>query len=202
MTALAAAQAPRELRLEGLDVRLTSGTLELNHVTASDAAISEDGRQIIAGNLMLEARTEGQPPVRATAPVGYVTIGGAMQEGETLAPTFGAIQDYHNSFQQSATYGDVLLEGTSSAATASLGEEGSLTSRVIIWSQRFGRVILPTGFRQESTLPGGAKVIMSGSALTVDRGFTQWTYFSGPDGPARIEYTAPSAEESTDAPSK
>jgi hypothetical protein len=171
-------------------VRLTSESLTLNRVLADTASLSADGTQIVTENLKLNARTQDERPVEATAPAGTVNIGGKKSRGEPLpAPSLEELRTYHNVFAAQSAYGDVLLQGTEKApATAAFGTDGKLEADTIIWSQKYGRVLLPATFTQAAELPDGGSLSITGAAMHVDRDFRRWTYFATQDKPARVDF--------------
>ena len=76
LAATASAQSARDMRITGIDLRVTSGTLQLNHITSAEAYMGEDLRTVITEEIKLEARTTDERRVIASSEQGIVTISG------------------------------------------------------------------------------------------------------------------------------
>lgn len=186
--AQAPSEAPRDMRLTGIDLRVTSGTLELNRVTSGAAWLRADARAVVTEDIKLEANTTDNRKVLATSQEGIVTIAGDRVEGTGEIPDLATIQSYTENFATESAYGDVLLQGGAKPAEASIGTESFLRSQVIIWSQRFGCVVVPERFQQQAALPKGGDLAMTGEALSVDRGFREWRFYGNDEAPIRLEF--------------
>jgi len=90
-----------------------------------------------------------------------------------------------------------MLQGDKAPASAEIPGESFLRSQVIIWSQRFNCVVIPTVFDQLATLPQGGTMSLSGDALSVDRNFRRWTFYSAPGKPIRLEFKPQPPVETT-----
>ncbi len=170
---------------------------QVQHATAAEAVLSEDGERIIASDVILRARMDGENQLRARAPKGTIVIGGIVprQEEKGHYPSYQEIMTYLQLFDARGFHGDMLLDGDDGETEAELAGEGSLTSRYLIWSERYDRYLSPSRFRQFSNLENGARIEIEGGALSVDRDFRDWTYFGGEEEPVVLTYEVPPEEE-------
>ncbi|HMX62809.1 MAG TPA: hypothetical protein PKD58_07055, partial [Candidatus Sumerlaeota bacterium] len=62
--------------MTGVDLVTTSGTLELQRVSAAEAQLSDDGIRIDTKQLTLSLSLSADRKVSATAPEGIIIVGG------------------------------------------------------------------------------------------------------------------------------
>ncbi len=170
---------------------------QVQHATAAEAVLSEDGERILASDVLLRARMGEESRLRARAPQGIFVIGGIvpLEQDKQHIPSYREVVGYLRFFDAGGFHGDLLLDGVDGDTVAELDEEGLLTSRYLIWSERYDRFLSPSDFRQTSTLDDGGAVEIRGGALSVDRDFRDWTYFGGDEEPVMLTYEAPPEED-------
>lgn len=180
--------AAQDLRLTGIDLTATSGTLELHRVRAATAVLNSTSTQILTDELEFVANAGERGPLVARADYGFVAVDGTRPpSAEPLPrPSFDEILEYRRRFTQEATYGDVLLDGRDGQAEAKLGQESAILSKEIIWSEHYGRILIPEQFQQLSSMADGGQFKATGVGLSVDREFNQWTYFGDDENPCRL----------------
>lgn len=182
------------------DLLVHQGSEQVQHATADEAVLSEDGEKLLAENIILRARMDDEGgQLRARSPRGTVILGGLtpLEADKEHFPTYDEVVGYLDLFEFRAFHGDMLLDGVDGNTIAEIGEDGLLTSRYLIWSERFDRFLSPTTFTQVSNLEDGGVIEITGGALSIDSEFRDWTYFGSRDAeqPVVLTYTAPPAED-------
>lgn len=195
---------PGNMRMTGLDLSTTSGTLELQRVKADRAVMSDDGLSIITERLSLQTASPGSGTVKAEAETGVVVIGGAGHDPKDNRSVYSMaeILAFGNSFNEKARRGDMLLESKDSDIIANVADRGAITSRRVVWSDELDRFFLPGFFRQEASTDAGSRLSISGSVMTVDRTFTRWQYYAPPGEPTRIEFDGGDSPPADKKPSR
>ena len=188
--------------ITGLDVRMTSGTVELQHLRAERAELAPDAMSILASGVEMTSQIGESERVSATAPSAVIVLrkqGGARDRAAKGPPDLTAIRDLDANFSTRARFGDLMLLGGEEPTTAALQSGGNLYAERIIWSQSYNRLLLPRPFKQVREMPDGSRVTTSGGALSVDRGATLWDYFA-PDNEPGVVIFEPAAGSAKEAP--
>ena len=168
------------IELTGVTLSVTSGTLELQHVVAQKAYLGGSNSTIVVEDLDVVTKEEGRPEINAQAEEGTIVLGAPKGKAEDRkrAPSQQEILEYGRNFTALAANGDMMLSGTTKPASGHMGDQGSIESKKIIWSDKYDRVIIPEPFKQHGKGGDGTIVDVEGAALSVDRSFTDWTYFT------------------------
>lgn len=169
-----------QIRLTQVTLSVTSGTLELQHVNAKEAFMADRASKVVVSDLDIEAAEPGRPTIKAQAEQGTIVIGApkARETDRVHPPTQAQILAYGRDFESLAANGDIMLSGVTKPASGRVDNQGSIESNRIIWSDKYDRVIIPEPFKQEGKGKDGSTVYVEGAALSVDRGFTNWEYFT------------------------
>lgn len=190
-----AAPAPA-LEMEGVVMRVTSGTTVLRHVTADSARLAKEGTQLLADGLEMRLQLHEGQTAHTVADEGIIVIGGPPAE-ITLDPealTAEEILTYGQRFRSTAGRGDLYLYRKTEGAIADL-ENGSLETTTLIWSEALGRYVLPSPFVQKSALPDGLSLLVEGGCALLSEDFADWKYFGVGQRAARMSVEIP--QEST-----
>lgn len=199
------AQAPASeddgIRLTGVVVSVTERTLERQEALADTAIYNPASGAIDVVKLNVRTRQDEDTEVHAESPEGLVVILGQTKDEEEVLMEldYEDIRAYGAGFPETAAEGDILLRGKpGDPARASMEDEGVLESLFMIWSERFGRLILPETFEQRAILEDGTLMTITGAALAADRDFRDWTYFAGTESEGRVVFLLPEATDEED----
>lgn len=202
LAAAAGARAADVMLITGLDVRMTSGTVELQHLRADRAELAPDAMSILASGVEMTSQIGTSERVTATAPTAVIVLRKSATPGTRAVlppPDLPAIRDLDANFLEQARFGDLMLLGDKEPTAAALQSGGNLYAERIIWSQSYNRLILPRPFKQVREMPDGSIVTTSGGALSVDRQVTLWEYFA-PDNEPGVLIFEPTASPTKAAP--
>ncbi len=189
MGALMASGRAWAIEMTSVDLVTTSGTLEVQRVTAGEAVLSDDGTRINTQKLSLSVRATGDRLIHASAPEGVVIVGGEEKKAPSNRSRRLGLQEimkYGSDFADNAGPGDILLDGKGEGAVATLGEDGEIRADQLIWSDRLSRFLLPGNFKQQGSMGVDTSMRVTGAAVTVDQDFRNWTYYSDKKTPAEI----------------
>lgn len=186
------------MEMTGVDLVTTSGTLELQRVSAAEAQLSDDGIRIDTKQLTLSLSLSADRKVSATAPEGIIIVGG--EEKPSLDGTASAkaayeqMKAYGSDFLANSGPGDLLLDGKGKSTVATFGDDGQVSAEKLIWSDRIGKFILPGQFVQTGHIDADTHVNVTGAAVSIDQAFRNWTYYGDEKNPAVIVWERKAAD--------
>lgn len=169
-------------------MHITSGTLTLQQVSAAEATVIQNGDQVQTKDLDLQVRVPSGALVRAKAEEGVFYIGksGGKRPPDSESITENFIRQYAREFDTYGDTGDMHLKGSQTPVRAEIGNEGTVETTELVWSERLQKYLVPVPFRQWATMRDGSRVETRGDAAYVDREFREWTYYGEEKGASEI----------------
>ncbi|MCC6546938.1 hypothetical protein IT570_07190 [Candidatus Sumerlaeota bacterium] len=188
------------MEMTGVDLVTTSGTLELQRVSAAEAVLSDDGVRIDTKELTLSLRLGENRNVSAKAPEGIIIVGGEENNSVSAAKgsektSFKQMMAYGDDFLGHCGPGDLLLDGKGQPTVARFGDDGEVSSDKLIWSDKLAKFILPGQFKQSGHVTADTHVNVTGAAVAIDQAFRNWTYYGDETNPAVIVWERKAAPD-------
>lgn len=194
------------LRIEGIRLSHTSGTMLLQELSARSAAFSDSGAVLESEDLSvrIEPHDGTTPRLRATAPRGLLVLTGMeppklkLLAANANPPSLEVLQALAAFEPNTRRRGDLRLTDRPefSAGRAQfpvrieLEERGRIEAEEIVWSRELGGFVSPRLFRQDFQTPDGTRIVVDGAAFVVDERFQQFIYFATESKSVRFQIGA------------
>jgi hypothetical protein len=192
------AAPPITIKLEGIRLSRTKGSLRLVNLRAEKATPQLDGSRVEMENATAQLVTPEEPDreVFVTAPKVTAFLGASREPAATAGS--GKVPGHVIANPEANRGGgDFLMAAdATSPVVVKMEKGGLLETDLLLWSEQDQQLFGLGKVSQQATTPDGEAIALATRAFAVDRHLQQWNYLALPGAPVTMTIT-PSAKPDT-----